>query len=98
MGGDPQGAAIKNPTVIFNGWIVVAAIRAPLSAVAVPIKSVTLENVSTNDVVYVGNATVTVLNGYGLRAGATVSLDIDDLNKVYVIGTAGNVITYIAVN
>ena len=98
MGGDPQGAAIKSPTVILYGWGTVAATATALSATAEPIKSVTIENVSTNDVVYIGDADVTILNGYALRAGATVSLDIDDLNKVYHIGTAGNVITYIAVN
>ena len=97
MGGDPQGAAIKTPTVVLNGWGTVAAVATALSA-GEPIKSVTIENVSTNNVVFIGDADVTVLNGYGLRPGATVSLDIDDLNKVYHIGTAGNVITYLAVN
>lgn len=86
-----------SPTTIYNGQVTVAATRAPLSATSVPILSVTIENVSTNSVVYVGNSTVTAANGYGLRAGASVSMDIDDLNKVYVIGTAGNVITYLAV-
>jgi len=85
------------PTTVYNGWVTVAAVRAPLSANSVTIKSVTIENISTNNVVYIGNATVTVANGYALRPGATVSLDINDLNKVYVIGTAGNVVTYIAV-
>lgn len=98
-GGTGSGTIdITPPTTIYNGWITIAAIRAPLSATSVPILSVTIENVSTNAVVFVGNATVTAANGYGLRPGATVSLDIDDLNKVYVIGTAGNVVTYIAVN
>jgi hypothetical protein len=91
-------AAVQTPTAVLNGQVTIAAPRVPLSAVAVPIKSVTIENVSTNAVVWVGNATVLAGNGYGLRPGATVSLDIDDLNKVYVTGTVGNVVTYIAVN
>jgi len=85
------------PTTIYSGQVVVAIVAAPLSAVSVPIKSVTIENISTNNVVYVGNATVTAANGYALRPGATISLDIDDLNKGYVIGTAGNIVTYLAV-
>ncbi len=88
---------LTTPTTIYNGQVTLAAAAVQLSAVSVPIKSVTIENVSTNAVAYVGNATVTALLGYGLRPGATVSMDIDDLNKVYVIGTVGNVVTYIAV-
>jgi hypothetical protein len=99
----PEGNAdpltiLATPTTIYNGQVTLAAAVAPLSATSVPIKSVTIENVNTNAVAYVGNATVTAANGYGLRPGATVSLAIDDLNKVYVIGTLGNVVSYIAVN
>jgi len=86
------------PMIIYNGQVTLAAAAAPLSATSKTIKSVTIENVSTNSVCYVGNSSVTALTGYGLRAGATISLDINDLNKVYVLGTAPNVVTYIAVN
>lgn len=84
-------------STIYNGWVTVAAVAAPLSDTSVTIQSVTIENVSTNNVVYVGNSTVTVANGYALRPGYTISLDINDLNTVYVIGTAGNIVTYIAI-
>jgi hypothetical protein len=90
-------ATVQTPTAVLNGQVTIAAPRVPLSAVVVPIKSVTVENVSTNAVVWVGNATVVAANGYGLRPGASVSMNIDDLNKVYVTGTVGNVVTYIAV-
>jgi len=90
-------ANLTTPTTIFNGQVTIAAPRVPLSAAVLPIKSVTIENLTTNAVVWVGNATVVVGNGYGLRPGASVSMDIDDLNKVYVIGTVGNVVTYLAV-
>jgi len=86
------------PTAVLNGQVVVAVAAAPLAGAATPVKSVTIENLSTNAVVFVGDNAVTIATGYGLRPGATVSMDIDDLNKVYVIGTAGNVVTYIAVN
>ena len=96
----PEGNAdpltlLATPTAVLEGTVTLAVAAAPLIAVATPCKSVTIENVSTNDVVNVGNATT---QRYQLRAGATISLDIDNLNKVYVYGTAGNIITYIAVN
>ena len=81
--------------IVLSGNITLAVAGAPLTAASTPVKSVTLENVNTNNVAYVGNAGA---QNYALRPGATVSLDIDDLNKVYVIGTVGNIITYIAVN
>lgn len=62
-------------------------------------KSVTIENPSTNAVVAVGYSNaVTLLNGYILRPGATISFDIDNLNRIWVIGTATQIISYIAVN
>lgn len=89
---------IQTPTIVLSGQFILVVADSALIAVATPIKSVTIENVSTNAVVWVGPAGVTALTGYGLRPGATVSMDIDDLNKVYVIGTVGNVVSFIAVN
>lgn len=91
-------SAVQTPTAVLNGQVTIAAPRVPLVAVATAIKSVTIESPSTNDRVYVGNATVVAGNGYCLQPGATVSMDIDDLNKVYVTGTVGNVVSYLAVN
>lgn len=90
--------ALQTPTTVLSGQFTLVAAASPLVAVATPIKSVTIESVSTNAVVYVGSAGVTALTGYGLRPGATVSMDIDDLNKVYVIGTLGQVVSFITVN
>lgn len=89
---------LTTPTTVLSGQFTLVAAASPLIAVATPIKSVTIENLSTNAVVWVGPAGVTALTGYGLRPGAIVSIAIDDLNKVYVAGTAGNVVSYIAVN
>lgn len=94
----PTEAILIAPTTVLNGQVTIAAPRVPLSATVATIQSVTIESVGTNDVVYVGNATVTAANGYRLQPGATVSIDIDDLYKVNVAGTAGNVVSYIAVN
>lgn len=91
-------APLQVPTTVYSGQVTIAAVAQPLSAISVTIKSVTIENVSTNAVVYVGGAGVTAATGYALRPGTTVSMDIDDLNVVYVIGTAGDIISYMAVN
>ena len=89
---------LTTPTTVLSGQFILVLAASPLVAVATPVKSVTIENLSTNAVVWVGPAGVTAGTGYGLRPGATVSMDIDDLNKVYVIGTVGNVVSYLAVN
>ena len=91
-------SAIQTPTTQLNGQVTIAAPRVPLAPVPTPIKSVTIESVNTNAVVYVGGDAVVAGDGYMLRPGATVSEDIDDLNKVYVTGTVGNIVSYIAVN
>ena len=86
---------LQTPTAVLEGNVTLAVAAAPLIAASTPCKSVTIESVTTNAVAYVGNA---ANQRYALRPGATVSMDIDNLNKVYVRGTAGNIVTYIAVN
>jgi len=90
---DPRD--LNPPTAVLEGNVVLAVAAAPLIAANTPCKSVTIESVSTNAVANVGNA---ANQRYQLRPGATVSIDIDNLNKVYVSGTAGNIVSYIAVN
>jgi len=87
----------ETPTAIIEGVVTLtgAAQQFPND----PCKSVTIENVSTNAVVYVGHDnTILAANGYALRSGATISLDIDNTNRIWVLGTAPQVITYIGVN
>ncbi len=90
--------SLTPPTTILNNQVTIVSPRVPLTGASTSCKSVTIENPSTNAVVYVGNATVDNTNGYRLYPGATVSMDIDNLNKVYVTGTVGNIVSYIAVN
>ena len=92
------GVDVVAPSQVLNGQVIIAAPRTPLAPNPTLIKSVTIENPSTNAVVYVGNNGVTAGNGFRLWPGGSVSMDIDDLNKVYVTGTVGNVVSYIAVN
>jgi len=88
-------STLQTPTAVLEGTVTLAVAAAPLIVANTLCKSVTIENVSTNAVVNVGNATT---QRYQLRPGASVSLDIDNLNKIYVSGTAGNIVTYVAVN
>jgi len=91
---------LQSPATILNGQVTLTGTptRDALVAVATPIKSVTVTNLNSNAIAYIGNATVTIANGDFIAPGASKSLDIDDLNKVNVIGTAGNVLSYLAVN
>jgi len=85
------------PTSILHGQVTLggAAQQFPAGACA----SVTIENPITNAVVAIGNSNaVTLLLGYRLQPGATISLDIDNLNRIWVIGTAPQIISYIGVN
>ncbi|GAI10441.1 unnamed protein product, partial [marine sediment metagenome] len=95
---NPLPVKEQTPTTIYNNQITLEATAIPLSTESVPIKSVSIENAPANDVVYVGNAGVDATNGRRLWGGATIDKNIDNLNKVYVLGTVGQVISYEAVN
>ena len=90
-------ASIQMPTTIYDGQVTLTAVAQALSATSVPIKSVTIENPITNAVVYMGNSNATVAS-YRIQPGATASMDIDDLSKVYVLGTVDEIISFFAVN
>ena len=64
-------------------------------------KGVTIKGDASNGVgiVYVGrNSNITSSDGYPLAVNQTVTIEIDDLSKVYVIGSAaGLYIEYVAV-
>jgi hypothetical protein len=89
------------PTVILNGRVVVttAGTRTSIAA-STPCKSVTVKAFMTNTgFIYIGNSTVTSLNGFRLSAGDTVSLDIADLNTVNIDSAVnGEGVTYIGIN
>jgi hypothetical protein len=89
--------AVQTPTQQLSGQVTIAAPRVPLAAVPTTIRSVTIENPDTNNVAYLGNNTVVAGTGYRIWPGATYSEDIDDLNKVYLTGTVGDVLSYAAV-
>ena len=87
------------PTIIYSNQVTIAAAAAPLVANPLLVRSVTIEAPNTNaGPVWVGGAAVAVGAGFALRAGASVSFDFRDLNNIYVVGTVGDVVTYLAVN
>lgn len=89
--------AFNVPSVIQHNQVTLQAAAVQLSVASVPIVSVTIENPAANNVVYVGGAGVNAGNGYRIWPGATQSFDINDLNKIYVFGTATQVVSYLAV-
>jgi len=87
----------ESPTIIVEGQVTLTGAAQQMPADAC--RSVTIENPIANAVVAIGptNA-VTLLNGYRLQPGATVSLDIDNVNRMWVIGTLNQIISYLGVN
>lgn len=83
-------------TNIATGAKTVAATRAQVGT-SQSIESVLVVALSTNSgTTYVGGADVTTANGFPLAPGAAVSVSTDDLGDVYVIGTASDVVRYLA--
>ena len=92
-----QLASIVTPTAYIEGQVTLTGAAQQLPDE--PCKSVTFESPSTNAVVCMGHDnTVTLLNGYRLQPGASHSVDIDNVNKIWVIGTLNEIISYGGVN
>jgi hypothetical protein len=84
---------------IYNGVKNVSSNIAEIIAATQVIRSVTVKAMSTNSsAVYLGASTVTTANGMELLAGESVSLDVNNLNLVYVTaGTNSQVVRYLAI-
>lgn len=91
--------AVSALPTVYNGTKTCPTVTSEAIDGTQAISSVTIKALSTNTgIVYVGNSTVTTANGFELLAGESVSLDCDNLNDVYVIGSgASQVVRYIAV-
>ena len=99
-GGITGPIEIKAPSVCGNGQTTVAAAgTAVVLAAATNCKSVTVKALAGNSAnVYVGSATVTAANGFVLDNGDTVSIDIDNLDDIYIdVDTNGEGVSYIYV-
>lgn len=88
-----------NPgTIVGNGVTTVstAGTRVALAA-STSIKSVTVKASEANTgYIYVGSSTVSAANGFELSARDVVSIDIDNLSKVYIDSSVnGEGVSYI---
>lgn len=93
---------VRTGTAVYSGAMVVPVpgVALPIAPISIPAMSVTIKANRTNtNYIYVGGAlTATAILGFRLSPGETVSLDIDDANKVYIDAVvAGEGVTYIGV-
>lgn len=93
--------SIAPPSLPYNNKVTVttAANRVQLSS-GLAVKSVTIKaGLSNTGVIYVGDSTVSASNGFELAAGDSVSMDIDNLNTIYIDASVNSqYVTYVAVN
>ena len=89
------------PTTPVNGrtTVTTAGTRVVLAG-STTVKSVTIKALGTNTgIIYVGDSAVAAANGFPLYARDTVSMDISNLNTLYIDSSVNNEgIAYIAVN
>ena len=92
---------VQAPTsILYNGQKTVAAAgTAETLSGNTSIKSVCIKALPTNtNYVYVGNSSVTSSDGYMLPSGEAISMDIDNLNKIYLdVVTNGEGVSFLAV-
>lgn len=91
-----------NPFTIFgNGKALVASAGAPQAlAGSTSTGSITVKALVTNTgQIYVGNSSMTKATGFELSASESVSMDINNLNKIYIdADNTGEGVTYIYVD
>lgn len=92
------GVNILPYTILGNGktTVTTAGTRVPLAA-STASTSITIRALSTNTgLIYVGNSSVSSSNGFQLSARETVSMDLDNLAKVFIDSSVnGEGVTYI---
>lgn len=84
---------------IYNGQATATGTAAAIQSSQALTQGVSIQASSANTVaVYVGNSSVTAVNGLQLPPGASVTLPINNLDLVYIIcSTPSQVVTYIGV-
>lgn len=91
----------ESATTVYNGktTVTTAGVRVVLAS-STSVKSITIKAATTNTgLIYVGNSTVSSSNGFELASGDSISIDISNLNILYIdSSTNSQSVTYIAVN
>lgn len=84
------------PSTIYSGQVTLVATAVNLGNQALS-SGLTITALSDNtNSLFVGPSAVTSSTGLELKPGASLSLSIANLNLVYVIGTAGEKVSYLA--
>jgi len=92
------GVNINPYSVIGNGAQTVTTAGTSVQlASSTSIKTVTIRaKVSNTGLIYVGSSSVSSVNGFQLSPAETVSLDLDNLSKIYVDAASnGDGVTYV---
>lgn len=92
-------SVVAVPSSVLNGSVVVTTGGTAVAlAVSTTITSVVVKaKYGNTGTIYIGNATVDSSNGVELQAGDAISIDIDDLAKVYVDASVnGEGVDYLA--
>ena len=94
VGGPPE-RVVETYSIMDSGQLTLAAnVTVPLSTETYQVFQVLVQAGNANTgTVYVGNAMVQYVE---LPKGTSLTLPIDGLNKVYVKGTAGDVVNWMA--
>lgn len=96
-----NGITILPYTILGNGkqTVTTAGTRVQLASTT-STKTITIRALKTNtDLIFVGNVTVSSANGFQLSPSETVSIDLDNLSKVYLDSAVnGEGVTYIYLN
>ena len=101
--GLPSGAATSvkqapSSTVVTGQQTITTSAVQLNSGTSVTVKhKLLVKALSTNSgITYVGPSGVSATTGYALQAGDSVELDVDNVNKLYAIGTASDKLTWMA--
>lgn len=92
------GVNINPYSIVGNGAKDVASAGTPVAlAVSTPTKTITVRaKVSNTGLIYIGSTTMTAADGFQLSPDETVSLDLDNLSKLFIdAAVSGNGVTYI---
>jgi len=95
--GDVDVASVTQPGTVSTGQETVAVTAGQFNSGTskVPVGVVTVKALSTNSgIAYIGPSGVSTSTGHALEAGDAITLEIDNLNKLYSIGTASDVLTW----
>lgn len=89
-------------TTLFEGTVTVttAGTRVQLSGSSIPVRSVCIKAQNANTgLMYVGDVLVSATVGYELTSNASICLDVNNLNLIYIDSSVnGEKVSYLGIN